>query len=120
MTSLLYLALLFMAAVFSISGFECPSDGIYPDPDNCQCFFDCANMTPFNECCGPGTFFDSNYLICNYESMVNCGDRPHPGSTRPPASTTTISTTTKTTTSSTTTTTTVTTTSTTTTTTATT
>jgi len=109
MTGPLLLVLFLIIAVTSKSFYDCPSDGIHPDPDNCQCFYDCANMTPFNECCGPGTFFDANYLICNYESMVNCGDRPHPGSTRPPTSTSTTTTTARTTATSTTTTTTTTT-----------
>merc|ERR1712004_850000 len=31
---------------------------LYPDLDNCQCFWDCANGSPFYRCCGPGTLFD--------------------------------------------------------------
>jgi len=82
---------LFLIGVFVVTGdqtfFECPSDGIWPDPDNCQCFYDCSNNQPFLECCGPGTYFDAVFMICNYQDQVDCGDRPHPGSTRPPTST---------------------------------
>ena len=33
---------------------ECPGPLLWPDPDNCQCFYDCANMIPFHICCGEG------------------------------------------------------------------
>jgi len=74
--------------IFSDGDWECPGNGLYPDPDNCQMFYDCANMTPFHESCGVGTYFDEHFLICNYIDQVDCGDRPGPGSTRPPQPTT--------------------------------
>merc|ERR1712004_249794 len=52
---------LLFAAVGAQGPFECPGhdDGwLYPDLDNCQCFWDCANGSPFYRCCGPGTLFD--------------------------------------------------------------
>jgi len=64
--------------------FDCPSDGLFPDDDNCQCFWECANNVAFSECCSPGTMFDAASSNCNYEDQVDCGDRPRPGSTRPP------------------------------------
>ena len=35
-----------------VEPWKCPGNGLFPDPDNCQCFYDCANLTPFHECCG--------------------------------------------------------------------
>merc|ERR1712200_38354 len=69
-----------------ISGdpWECPGNGLWPDPDNCACFYDCANLQPFHECCGQGTLFNDVMLICDYPEHVNCGDRPGPGSTHRP------------------------------------
>jgi len=68
--------------------FECPGPGIWSDPDNCQCFYVCANNIPYADCCSDGTLFDETYMDCNYENKVDCGDRPRPGSTRPPTETT--------------------------------
>jgi len=67
--------------------FECPGNGLFADPDNCQMFYDCANGRPYHEACPAGTLFDERLLICNFKDQVNCGDRPMPGSTRPPATT---------------------------------
>jgi len=64
--------------------FECPGDGLWPDPDNCQLFYDCANDHPFLESCPSGTLYDPELQSCNYADQVDCGDRPLPGSTRPP------------------------------------
>jgi len=69
--------------------FECPGDGLFADPDNCKMFYDCANGRPFHEACPSGTLFDDHLLICNFEDQVNCGDRPMPGSTRPPSTSST-------------------------------
>ena len=30
------------------------SDGFFEDPDNCQCFYDCAGNVAYHECCGTG------------------------------------------------------------------
>merc|ERR1719411_846860 len=81
------LEVVLVASALAEEPFECPGhdDGwLYPDLDNCQCFWDCANGSPVNRCCGPGTLFDDANHICNYPWAVECGDRPMPGSTRPP------------------------------------
>jgi len=67
--------------------FECPGPGIWPDPDNCQCFYNCANHIAYHDCCSDGAYFDVTYNDCNYAELVDCGDRPEPGSTRPPTTT---------------------------------
>jgi len=88
----LYIVLLVILSAYkaestylSSDRWECPGNGIFPDPDNCQMFYDCANLTPFHESCGVGTYFDANFLTCDYIDNVDCGDRPGPGSTRPPS-----------------------------------
>merc|ERR550519_1159165 len=82
--------------------FDCPGSGLYPDDDNCQCFYDCANGTPFHMCCPQGTLYDTVHMVCDFDYHVNCGDRPGPGSTRSSTTSTTTTTTTITTTTSTT------------------
>ena len=32
--------------------------GIYSDPDNCQCFYNCANGVPYHTCCAEDTLWD--------------------------------------------------------------
>ena len=39
-------------------------------------------LITISRCCGPGTLFDDVNHICNFPWVVNCGDRPMPGSTR--------------------------------------
>jgi len=59
--------------------FECPdANGIFADPsDNtCKRYYICANWKPTEYNCGPGTVFDPNLQICNYESNYQCGDGP--------------------------------------------
>merc|ERR1719244_1680996 len=71
--------------------FECSGWGgehLYPDEDNCQCYWDCANHIPYHRCCGPGTMYDPVNMDCDFTDFVDCGDRPLPGSTRPPITTT--------------------------------
>ena len=58
---------------------ECPdANGIFADPsDNtCKRYYICANWKPTEYNCGPGTVFDPNLQICNYESNYQCGDGP--------------------------------------------
>jgi len=70
--------------------FECPGNGIYSDPDNCQCFYDCANNVPYQMCCPAGTLFDEEFLDCDFAENVDCGERPGPdGSTHPHTTTST-------------------------------
>jgi len=75
--------------------FDCPGPGLWSDPDNCQCYYNCANHVAYHDCCAEGTLWDDVYHDCDYEDHVDCGDRPLPGSTRPstvsPTSTSTSS-----------------------------
>merc|ERR1719244_338774 len=77
----------FTIALCSIEGVEvndefvCPGPGIWPNPNNCQCFFNCANDVAFPFCCADGELFDIEFHDCNYASLVDCGDRPIPATT---------------------------------------
>jgi len=62
---------------YQCQAFDCPSpNGIFADAtDNtCKRYYICANGGPFEYNCGPGTVFDPNLLVCNYESNYHCGD----------------------------------------------
>jgi len=68
--------------------FECPeSNGIFPDPADCQCMYECADHLPYHICCGEGTLWDEDLQVCGYEDSVDCGDRPHPGGSTPASTT---------------------------------
>jgi len=67
-------------------GFHCPSDGIWPDPDNCQCFYDCAHDQAYQECCPDHEYFDTSFKICNWDYNVDCDGRPEPGEPTLPTS----------------------------------
>merc|ERR1711892_1633643 len=84
---LISLSVVEAASLLSKDGFNCPGDGLYPDIDNCQCYWNCANHVAFHTCCGPGTVYDPINMDCDFPSHVDCGDRPMPGSTRPPSTT---------------------------------
>jgi len=88
----LFVTLLLVAGKKQKYQFECPGDGIFADPENCQCFYDCANNIPYNQCCNEGTMFDDVYSDCDFTNNVDCGDRPYPdGSTSPHPPTTSTS-----------------------------
>ena len=60
--------------------FDCNGNlGVQPDPENCQCFYICSFTDVVHECCNREELFDAKYLICNYENLVDCDVRPHPG-----------------------------------------
>eukprot|EP00091_Calanus_sinicus_P014496 TRINITY_DN3205_c0_g1_i2.p1 TRINITY_DN3205_c0_g1~~TRINITY_DN3205_c0_g1_i2.p1 ORF type:complete len:386 (-),score=133.79 TRINITY_DN3205_c0_g1_i2:20-1177(-) len=64
--------------------FECPEgSGLFSDPDNCQCYYNCANNVAYHTCCGGGTLWNDVDHDCDYPEHMDCGDRPLPGSTRP-------------------------------------
>merc|ERR1712038_804553 len=98
----LILLILGVVVAATLADFECPeNEGIFPDPDDCSAFYQCVHdRPPFHEYCPTGTLFDDILLICNYESVVDCGDRPIiDGPTQGPTdpTTTTMDTTTTTT-----------------------
>merc|ERR1719193_339539 len=65
--------------------FKCPgANGIFADPSDktCKTYYICANWNPTEYNCGPGTVFDPNLNICNFESNYQCGD----GTTESPTS----------------------------------
>ena len=91
---------IFLVSSISI-GFECPEDtlgSVTPDPEDCRSYYDCpVDQEPLHETCTkgpPATLFDDTLLICNYEDLVDCGDRPIIDG--PATTTTTVETTTTT------------------------
>ena len=61
--------------------FECPSEGMHADPDDCRSFYQCvydqsSQLFAVKDTCDVTLLFDDFFLICNYPEAVDCGDRP--------------------------------------------
>ncbi|XP_037081017.1 endochitinase-like [Pollicipes pollicipes] len=56
--------------------YDCDSkkDGLYPDPDDCHCFFECSNGRSLFFRCPNGTAFSEQIHKCEFEDKVpGCG-----------------------------------------------
>lgn len=61
-------------------GFECPSKEKeqFPDPIQCDKYYDCVNGTATPTLCPDGLVFDKNitrFFKCDHPFKVNCGNR---------------------------------------------
>ncbi len=78
-----FLILGLATADFDCEGLEW---GIYPDPDNCQRFYQCSATGMESYTCPIHELFNDNLLVCDHDYAVDCGDRPRPdNSTNPPS-----------------------------------
>ena len=85
--------ILFLGLSFPVKSlaFECEEWGIFPDPENCQNFYECSPSGQDLFSCPDGYLFNDELLVCDYENQVDCGDRPRPGNTtNPPSNLTTF------------------------------
>jgi len=92
---------LLLTFLISTNAFECGDEiGVVPDPDDCRSFYICDYEGYDHFQCEEGYLFDTELMVCNYESQVDCGDRPIPGvsTTSTTTTTTEVTLTTKTTT----------------------
>ena len=60
--------------------------GVLADPEDCRAFYSCDSYHAEHYICGETLLFDEKFLVCNFDYVVDCGDRPIPG-----VSTTTLS-----------------------------
>ena len=74
--------LLFLTGLSCLLQFTSGSQGLFPDPDNCQNFFRCERSDTgyhtFRRSCPPPLLFNNFYLYCDFGYKVDCGDRPLP------------------------------------------
>ena len=49
----------------------------YPDPDNCQNYWQCKDGCATLEDCGEGFLFSEEDNVCDNAGNVDCGDRPN-------------------------------------------
>ena len=53
--------------------------GVLADPDDCRAFYSCDSYHAEHYICGETLLFDEKFLVCNFDYVVDCGDRPIPG-----------------------------------------
>lgn len=54
-----------------------PTGPVYfADPDDCSAYCECSAGIAWKFFCGPETLYDENLHLCNWEDMVDCGERP--------------------------------------------
>ena len=85
-TMLAWLALLLALglvgpALVRASGFECPEEaGVFPDPEQCDKYYECVDGLPETKFCPDGLLFDAsdpNSELCDYPFNVDCGAREY-------------------------------------------
>jgi len=70
---LLFLTVFNFLLVHNSQGsFKCPSDGHFPDPENCASYFHCANDHPHPGACPPGLLWNGLQDECDFPENVNC------------------------------------------------
>jgi hypothetical protein len=58
------------------------ADGLYPHPQSCEHFIQCVHGQEHVQSCAPGTVFNPNTFVCDWETNVpNCINRKKPDST---------------------------------------
>ena len=68
------LIIILLALIYfeSVSSIDCPNAGLIPDPENCQCFYECghAHDEGVEFCCSEGLYF-SAAGICDWDVPDN-------------------------------------------------
>uniref|UniRef100_A0A5S6QI64 Chitin-binding type-2 domain-containing protein n=1 Tax=Trichuris muris TaxID=70415 RepID=A0A5S6QI64_TRIMR len=52
--------------------FQCPSDGLFPDPQSCSNYYQCSGGIAFKMNCPTGLMFNPKTSTCDYASNVDC------------------------------------------------
>ncbi|XP_023242388.1 LOW QUALITY PROTEIN: uncharacterized protein LOC111640596 [Centruroides sculpturatus] len=58
----------------------CPSDGLYPHPENCNSFIHCVNGIPHNKTCSGILHFNPSLKVCDWPWSAGCNKTEHPPS----------------------------------------
>lgn len=73
--------LLGMALLCAGVDFTCPSkNGFFPDPEQCDMYYECRHGVPKPKLCGDGMAFIANnplYARCDVYNNVDCSTRPY-------------------------------------------
>ena len=64
-----------------VRAYECPEEaGVFPDPEQCDKYYECVADIPEEKFCPDGLLFDAtdpNSELCDYPFNVDCGDREY-------------------------------------------
>jgi len=52
--------------------FVCPGDGLFPDPKDCNMYYDCSNGNAFHMRCPAGLYFNPKTSTCDFPFNVPC------------------------------------------------
>ncbi|XP_071524805.1 uncharacterized protein [Panulirus ornatus] len=55
-----------------------PNPIFLPVPENCREYCECSDGIAWLFVCAPGTLFDAQLGLCNWEDLVDCYGRPTP------------------------------------------
>merc|ERR1712055_473084 len=58
--------------------FECEEDGLYPDPEDCNKFYNCGHGTAWKQECQEGLVFNPNKGQCDFPDNYHCEGKPDP------------------------------------------
>ena len=58
--------------------FDCPSDGLYPNPLDCHTFYHCSNGHAYLKDCPANLEFNPVLLVCDWPENAGCGGKPTP------------------------------------------
>jgi len=58
--------------------FQCPSNGLYPNPAQCSSFYNCYEGKANLQQCPAGTVFNPNIGTCDFEANYDCNAVPVP------------------------------------------
>ncbi|CAL4067495.1 unnamed protein product, partial [Meganyctiphanes norvegica] len=54
------------------AAWECPDNGLFADPHNCQWYYNCANGLAFHSICPDGTLYDVRQKHCDWARNIDC------------------------------------------------
>ncbi|GFY37709.1 chitin-binding type-2 domain-containing protein [Trichonephila inaurata madagascariensis] len=73
---LLWLVMSSMMAVQEGSCQYCPThNGLYPNIENCKCYYKCIEGRPIQKWCPPGQKFDVMSMSCSFPSKTVCAGK---------------------------------------------
>jgi hypothetical protein len=65
----------------NLAAFRCPeSNGFFPDPEQCDLYYECIDNVPEAKLCPDGLLFEDgnpNQEKCDYPFNVECGSREY-------------------------------------------
>ncbi|CAK8691283.1 unnamed protein product [Clavelina lepadiformis] len=56
-------------------------DGFYPDPERCECYYQCLNHVDTHKCCANGLLWNDQLGGCDWDYNVDCTNDINPTST---------------------------------------